>query len=57
MFLLAEVPWLGLVFAPKRTDALVTALNGWLSRNGRRIAVAMSAALGVFLIVRGVVHA
>jgi hypothetical protein len=57
MFLLAELPWLGLVFAPDRTDALVADLNGWLSRNGRRIAIAMSAALGVFLIVRGVVHA
>lgn len=57
MFLLAEIPWLGLVFAPTRTDALVDRMNRALSRNGRRIAIVISAALGIFLIARGISHA
>jgi MFS family permease len=56
MFLLAEVPMAGLIFAPERTDALVTRFNAWLSRNGRRIAIGVCATVGVFLVVRGIVH-
>ena len=54
MFLLAEIPLVGLVFAPKRTNELVDRVNAWFSANGRRIAVVLCAALGVFLIVRGI---
>jgi len=56
MFLLAEIPWLGLMLAPERTDALVARLDEWLSANGRRIAILISALLGVFLIARGIAH-
>src|SRR3954468_18388190 len=50
MFLLAEIPLMGLLFAPDRTVALVHRTNDWFSANGRRIAVVLCAALGVFLI-------
>jgi hypothetical protein len=57
MFTLAEVPLAGLVVAPERTVALVDQADGWFAANGRRIAVVLSAALGVFLVVRGVAKA
>lgn len=57
MFALAEVPMAGLVVAPDRTVTLVDQANGWFSANGRRIAVVLSAALGVFLVVRGIAKA
>lgn len=56
MFLMAEVPLLGLWLAPQRTNALVERFNNWLSRNGRSIAIGLCALLGVFLIVRGIVN-
>ncbi len=56
MFLLAEIPLLGLMVAPQRTDDLVRRLNDWFSRNGRSIAVVLCACLGVFLVARGIVH-
>jgi Sap, sulfolipid-1-addressing protein len=54
MFALAEIPLVGLVVAPERTDELVHAINNWLSANSRRIAIGLSAVLGAFLIVRGI---
>jgi Sap, sulfolipid-1-addressing protein len=57
MFTLAEVPLAGLVVAPQRTVTLVDRANSWFTANGRRIAVVLSAALGVFLIVRGAAKA
>jgi hypothetical protein len=56
MFLLAEIPLLGLIFAPEPTNRLVHRVNDWFSANGRQIAVVLCAALGVFLIARGIVH-
>ena len=56
MFLLAEVPLAGLVFAPEATGARVKAFNDWLSRNGRQIATALCGVLGVFLIARGIIN-
>ena len=56
MFLLAEVPLLGLIFAPEPTVARVHRMNAWLSANGRRIAIVLCATLGVLLIVRGIVN-
>src|SRR4051794_9430502 len=49
MFLLAEIPLMGLWFAPDRTVALVHRANAWFSANGRRIAVVLLTLLGVFL--------
>jgi hypothetical protein len=56
MFALAEIPLLGLLLAPERTDALVKRMNDWISRNGRTIAIVLCVVLGVFLIVRGIVN-
>jgi Sap, sulfolipid-1-addressing protein len=56
MFMLAEIPLFGLLFAPERTDELVRRMDHWLSANGRRIAIGLSAVLGVFLIVRGIAN-
>lgn len=57
MFVLAEVPLVGLRLAPERTAALVRRGDAWLSGHGRQIAVVLSAVLGAFLVVRGLVHA
>jgi len=56
MFLFAEVPLVSLIVAPQQTDAIVNAISGWLSRNSRRIAIVISAFLGVFLVARGIAH-
>ena len=56
MFLLVEVPLLGLIFAPERTRAVVASMDHWLSANSRRIAMIVAALLGAFLIARGIAH-
>ncbi len=56
MFMLAEVPFVGLIVAPARTEALVVRVDGWLSRNGRHIATVLAAVFGVYLVVRGIVN-
>src|SRR4051794_29929026 len=56
MFLLAEIPLVGLFVAPERTGDLVHRFNGWLTGHGRQIAIVLCALLGVFLIVRGIAN-
>jgi Sap, sulfolipid-1-addressing protein len=56
MFLLAEIPLIGLVRAPERTEELLVRTDSWLSSNGRRIATVMAAVLGALLIARGIAH-
>jgi hypothetical protein len=56
MFALAEIPLLGLLLAPERTEALVKRMNAWITRNGRAIAIVLCVILGVYLIVRGIVN-
>jgi hypothetical protein len=57
MFVLAEVPLLGLWVAPERTNALVTRMNAWAARHGRQVAIGVCVVFGAFLIVRGIVNA
>jgi hypothetical protein len=57
MFMLAEIPLVGLIVAPEPTVARVHRLNGWFSANGRTIAVVLCTLLGCFLIARGIVVA
>ena len=57
MFALAEIPFAGLLIAPDATVGRVHRVNAWFAANGRRIAVVLFAVFGVFLIVRGIVHA
>jgi hypothetical protein len=53
--LLLEVPLLGYTFAPERTKDAVARFRAWLSQNGRRVGVRLAAAIGVLLILRGVI--
>jgi hypothetical protein len=57
MFLLAEIPLVGLIINPTRTEELVRRVDAWSSRNGRRIAIALCLVLSAFLIVRGIAKA
>jgi hypothetical protein len=56
MFVLAEVPLIGLIVNPTRTEHSVGRANDWFSRNGRRVATTLCLILGAFLIIRGIVH-
>ena len=55
MFAFVEVPLVGYAFAPRRTEALTKRFNAWLDRNGRLLATYALAAVGVYLIVRGII--
>ncbi|HWX96376.1 MAG TPA: GAP family protein [Solirubrobacteraceae bacterium] len=57
MFLLAEIPLVGLIVDPAGTESKVRRVDAWSSRNGRRIATGLCLILGVFLIVRGISRA
>jgi hypothetical protein len=56
MLAFAEVPIVAYSIAPERTIAATNAFNDWLSRNGRRVAAAMLAVVGLYLAVRGLVR-
>jgi hypothetical protein len=56
MFLLAEIPLVGLFVAPERTGDLVHRFNEWLTGHGRQIAIVLCVLLGLFLIVRGIAN-
>jgi hypothetical protein len=53
--LLLELPLLGYVFAPERTQDDVTRFKEWMARKGRTAAVIGAAVVGAWLIVRGVI--
>jgi hypothetical protein len=53
--LLLELPLLGYVFAPEWTKDAVARFRAWLGRNGRRAGVALAAAIGALLVLRGVI--
>jgi hypothetical protein len=57
MFLLAEIPLVGLIVAPEKTNALVDRMNTWLHDHSRQLAIGICFTLGVYLIVRGLVNA
>jgi hypothetical protein len=56
LLLLIEIPLLGYVIAPERTVVEVQRFRAWLSRNGRRMAIIGSAAIGALLVARGVIE-
>ena len=53
--ILLEVPLLGYVFAPDRTQDTITRFKDWVGRKGRPAAVIGAAVIGVILIARGVI--
>jgi hypothetical protein len=55
MLSFAEIPIVAYLIAPERTIAATNAFNAWLSRNGRRVAAGVLAAVGLYLVVRGLV--
>ena len=57
MFVLAEVPLVGLWVAPERTNALVHRMNTWAAGHGRQVAIGICIVFGAFLIARGIVNA
>ena len=54
--LLLEVPLLGYVFAPEKTQELVKRFRAWLTRNGRRAALYGATAVGLILMARGIIE-
>jgi len=56
MFALAEGPLAGLILKPDGVETIFLRANGWLSRNGRRIAIVLCLVVSGFLIVRGIAH-
>jgi hypothetical protein len=57
MFQWAEIPLIGFSVAPEGTRRLIDGVNGWLGRNGRRIAMVLCGLAAAYLIYRGLHHA
>jgi hypothetical protein len=53
--LLLELPLLGYLFAPERTQEAVSSFRSWIGRRGRHALVAGAAVLGAILIARGMI--
>jgi hypothetical protein len=53
--ILLEVPLLGYVFAPDRTQDTITRFKSWMGRKGRTAAVVGAGVIGVILIARGLI--
>ncbi len=53
MFASVEIPLLGYLVAPEATVRTVQRLNDWLDRNARKVAASVLAAIGLYLVVRG----
>ncbi len=56
MFLLAEIPLVGLLVAPERTGVFVDQMNTWLRDHSRQLAIFVCITMGGYLIVRGLAH-
>lgn len=57
MFLLAEIPWVGLMLAPERTERLVRRALAFLGVHGNKVAIGLCLVVGVHLLIRGAVRA
>jgi Sap, sulfolipid-1-addressing protein len=53
--LLLEVPLIGYVFSPDRTQSTITRFRNWMGRRGRTAAVIAATLLGLWLLARGVI--
>ncbi len=53
MLWMIEIPMLMLLILPTRAAHALDAINRWFARNGRTIAVILSAAAGVYLVIKG----
>src|SRR5581483_7884027 len=57
MFTLIEAPLVGYLVAPERAVSATVHVNDWIDRNGVRMGIYALAAVGVYLVARGVVAA
>ncbi len=55
MLWLIELPMLMLLVVPDRAAGTLESVNLWFARNGRSVGIAASVAVGVYLIVKGLV--
>jgi hypothetical protein len=53
MFALIELPLLGLVLMPERTQSLTQKLNGWMTAHRRKLIVIVAGAGGTYLLISG----
>lgn len=53
--ILLELPLLGYLFAPDRTQAAVSGFRSWMGRSGRSAAVIGATVIGVWLLARGII--
>lgn len=53
---LLELPLLGYLFAPERTQKAVAGFRAWLARSGRRAGVIAAGAIGALLLLRGLIE-
>jgi hypothetical protein len=56
MLLLLEIPLLAYAIWPESTEASVQRFRGWLSRRGAEVALIVGTAIGIFLVVRGIIR-
>jgi len=56
MLALLELPLIGFIFAPEWTPRAVHRFKEWFNRNSRRLAFRLALAIGVLLIVRGLIY-
>jgi hypothetical protein len=57
MFALVEAPLLGYLLAPDRTKATVDGFNAWLRTHTRQVAAGVAFAVGIYLLVKGLIEA
>jgi Sap, sulfolipid-1-addressing protein len=57
MFALVEVPLVWYFVSPAGAQAAVSGFNAWLHANSRRVGAVVAAAVGLYLLVKGVVQA
>ena len=56
MFLLVELPLLGYLISPAGTEARVERFHTWLGEHARQVAAVTALIIGIFLIIKAIVH-
>ena len=56
MLILLELPLIGYATQPERTTAMVASFSSFLSRDGGRVALIAATAVGVLLVLRGIIN-
>lgn len=56
VLLMAELPLVLYLTEPRRTIAILKAVNAWLARNGRTFALAAAFVVGTYFVVNGIVR-